>query len=179
MACTLKNLFSSLNVRAAYRHLTVKTSRTKDRRIQNIHSVGSCHNNNALINPETIHLYKELVQSLLSFIMAAAHAGSSLSGNCIDLINKDDTWSMFLAFFKKVSYSGCTYTNKHFHKVRTGNREERYSCLPCHCFGKKGLTCSRRSYKQYTLGDTWLLHWYISVGISENPPLPTRSSFSS
>ena len=34
----------------------------------------------------------------------------------------------------------------HFHKVRTGNREERYSCLSCHCFGKKSLTCSWRTY---------------------------------
>ena len=58
------------------------------------------------LTPKSIHLYQKLVQGLLSLIMTAAHTGTTLSCNCIDLIDKNDTWCMLLAFFKKVSAHG-------------------------------------------------------------------------
>ena len=37
----------------------------------------------------------------------------------IDLIDKDDTRRILLRFLKQVTDTGCTYADKHFHKLRT------------------------------------------------------------
>jgi len=149
-----ENFLPALHIRTSHCNLTVKTSRTQDRRVKDIYTVGRCHHDDSLIDTETIHLHKELVKGLLSLIVAAAHTGTTLSGNCIDLIDKDDTRCMAFAFLKKVTHTGSTDTDKHFHEVRTGNGEERNACFSCHCFGKKGLTGSRRAYKQHTFRDS-------------------------
>ena len=85
--------------------------------------------------------------------MASAHTGSSAAGYCIDLVDKYNTGSILLSFFKKVADTGCTHTYKHFHKIRTGNREKRNSSFSGYCLGKKGFSCSRRAYKKKSLGD--------------------------
>ena len=41
----LQNLFSAADIRGSNRYLTVKTAGTQDRRIQDIHTVGGCHDN--------------------------------------------------------------------------------------------------------------------------------------
>ena len=89
---------------------------------------------------------RDRVQCLLSLIVATAHTGTTLSCNRIDLIDKNDTRCMFLAFFKKIADTGCTYTDKHFHEIRTGNGEEWNTCLSGYCFCKKCLARSGRAY---------------------------------
>ena len=49
--------------------------------------------------------------------MTAAHTGSTLSCNCIDLIDKNDTRCMLLALFEQVADTGSTDTDKHLHEV--------------------------------------------------------------
>ena len=115
----LQDLFSSLNIRSSNHNLPVKTSRTQDGRIQNIHTVGSSHNDDSFIYTKTIHLYQQLIQCLLSLIVSAAHTGTTSSCNCVNLIDKDDTWSILFCFFKQITHTGCTHTYEHFHKIRT------------------------------------------------------------
>ena len=112
-----QDLFSSLNVRTANAYLTVKSTWAENRRVKNIHTVGCCHHDDSFVYTKTIHLNKKLVQCLLSLIGAATHAGSSLAGNCINFINKDDTRCMTFALFKKVSYTGSTDAYKHLHEI--------------------------------------------------------------
>ena len=164
LGMNMEDFFPSFNIRTTYANLAVKTSRTKNCRIQNIHTVGSGHYDNAFIYPESIHLYKKLVQSLFPFIMTASHAGSTLSCNSIDLINKDDTRCVTLALFEKISYTGSTYTNKHFHKIRTGNGEKRNARFPGNSLGQKRLTSSWRSYKDNSFRDSGP-HLGILLGI--------------
>ena len=57
----LKNFFTACHIRSSDYNLSVKTSRTHDRRIKNIHTVGCCHHDNSLINTKSIHLNKHLV----------------------------------------------------------------------------------------------------------------------
>ena len=49
----------------------------------------------------------------------------------------------------KLPFQNLTYTDKHFHKVRTGNGEKRNSRFSCHCLCQKCLTSSGRAYKQH------------------------------
>ena len=146
-----KNFESALYVRSADKHLPIKPSRTQDRRVKDIHAVGRRHHDNPLVSSKAVHLYKELVQCLLSLIVAAAHTSTSSSRHCVDLIDKNNTWRIFLGIFKEISHSGCTYSDKHLYKIRTGNREKRDVRLPCHCLCKQCLTGSRRPLKKHSL----------------------------
>ena len=149
-----QDFFSSLYIRPAHRNLPVKTSRTKNGRIKNIHTVRRRHHDDAFIHTKTIHLNKKLVQRLLSLIMAATHSGASASCHCVNFINKNNTRSILFRFLEQISHPGSTYTNKHLHKIRTGNGKERHARLSGYCLGKQCFTGSRRAYQKDSLRDS-------------------------
>ena len=51
-----ENLLATLDVWSSDCHLSVKSARPQNRRIENIHTVRRRHDNDALIDAETIHL---------------------------------------------------------------------------------------------------------------------------
>ena len=140
--------FTASQIRSAYNYTTVKTSRAEQCRIENIRSVGCRQSNDSFIGTESIHFYQQLIQCLFTFIMASAKTGSTLTAYRINFIDKHNTWSVLLSLRKQVSYTGCPYADKHFHKIRTGNGEEWYSGFPGNGLGKQGLTCTWRPYQQ-------------------------------
>ena len=147
----LQDLFPALKIRKFNGYTSVKTSRSCQRRIKRFRSVGCCQDDDTVISFKTIHLCQKLVQGLLSFIIAA-HTSITLLANGINLINKHDTGRLFLGLIKQIPYLGCSHTDKHLNKLRTGNREKWNACFSCYCLGKHGLTGSGRAYKQDTLG---------------------------
>ena len=54
----LQYFFSATHIRSPHRYLTVETTGTQDRGIENIHTVRSCHDDNAFVDTETVHLYQ-------------------------------------------------------------------------------------------------------------------------
>ena len=150
----LEDFLSATHIWRRNCNLSIETSRSQNCRIKNIHTVGGCHHDNAFVDAETVHLYQHLVQGLLTFIVATAHTGSTASCHCINLIDKDNTGSMPFRICKQITDTGCTHTHKHFHKIRTGNTEERHIRLSCHCFCQQGLTGSGRALQQNALGDS-------------------------
>ena len=76
-----------------------------------------------------------------------------MTTHSIDLIDEDDARCIFFGLLEQVTDATCTHTNKHLHKLRTGDGEERHSCLTSNGFGEKGFTGSGRANQQTTLGD--------------------------
>ena len=140
-----QNSLSATDIRSADTDLSVKSSRTQDRMIENVHTVCRCKDNNTFIDAKTVHFHKKLVQRLFSFIMTASHTGSTLSCNSIDLVDKYDTRMVFLRIFKQISDTGCADTDKHFHKIRSRNGEKRNICFSGDRLCQHRLTCSGRS----------------------------------
>ena len=60
---------------------------------------------------------------------------------------------MLSALVEEVSDTGGTHTDEHLDEVRTAGVEERDSGLASNGLGNEGLTCSRRSYEQDSLGN--------------------------
>src|SRR5699024_10200244 len=87
-----KYCFTASHIRAADRNLSVKTSRTKQCRIQDIRPVCSCDHDDALVFTETVHFSKKLVECLLTLIVTTADTCTTLTADCIDLIDEDDAW---------------------------------------------------------------------------------------
>ena len=75
----------------------------------------------------------------------------TLAANGVDFIDEHDAGGLFLGLFKQVTDLCGTTANKHFHKLRTGHREERYVSLASNSLGQHGFTCTGRAYKQKAL----------------------------
>ena len=113
-----KDLLTSLNIWSADHNLTVKTSRSQNRWIKNIHTVCRRKHNDTFVRTETIHLNKHLVQCLLTLIVTAHLCITALT-NCINLVNENNTWCHLLCLLKQVSDSGCSDTDIHLYKCRS------------------------------------------------------------
>ena len=112
----LQDINTSFQIRTVNDNTAVKTSRTKKCRIQYLRTVGSCQDQKSLGSIKTIHLSKQLVQSLLTLVITSAVMGITALSNGINLINKYDTRCILLGFLKKVTDTGSTYANEHLHK---------------------------------------------------------------
>ena len=91
-----QNLFAALEVGQLHRHTAVKTSGTGQRRVQRIRAVGSRQNDDAGVALKAVHLGEQLVQSLLTLVVAAEIAAVALLTDGIDLIDEHDAGGLFL-----------------------------------------------------------------------------------
>ena len=66
---------------------------------------------------EPIELGKQLIKSLLSFIISTTKACATGPANRIQLINEDYTRSIFFCVGEKITNPACTDANKHFYKL--------------------------------------------------------------
>ena len=162
----LQNLFPAFYIRPADRDLPVKTSRTHDGRIQNIHPVCRGHDNDALVGSKAVHLYQKLIQRLLPLVVSAAHTGTAASRHRVDLIDEYDTRAVLFGAGKQIPYSGRAHAHKHLHKIRAGYAEKRHSRFPGHRFGDQRLSSSGRPHQQYSFGDT-RSHLCVFSGVSQ------------
>ena len=110
---------SCLYIRHTDNNLSIKSARTQQSRIQHIRSISCGKDNDAGVAVKSIHLHKQLVQSLLTLIVTATEAGTSLTAYRINFIDKDDTRCILLSLFKQIPDTGCTNSDEHLDKVRS------------------------------------------------------------
>ena len=121
--------------------------------VQYIRAVRSRKHDDAFIDAEAIHLYQQLIQCLFSFIVTAAHTGAALTSYGIYLIDKYDTRCVLFGLIEQITDTGSTDAYKHFHKIRTGNTEERNAGFTGHRPGQQGLTGTGRTVQQHAFGN--------------------------
>ena len=159
-----QNIHTTLKIRQFHRNTTVKSSRTEQCRVKRIRLVGRCQNDNTFGTVKSIHFREQLIQRLLTLIVAA-DASVTFLADRIDLVDKDDTRCFLACLFEQVTHFCSTHTDKHFNKLRTGDREEWYVRLTCNCFCQQCFTGSRRAYKQCTFwhrcSDLLIFAWIV------------------
>src|SRR5699024_5405953 len=69
-----------------------------------------------------------------------------------DFVDKNDARRLFLGLLEHVAYAGGADTDEHFHKIGTGNREERHSGLAGNSLGQQRLAGTRRAYHKHASG---------------------------
>ncbi len=84
----LKNRLSSPNIGFGNGYGSVKSFWSSKGWIQNIRSVGCRQDNYISSLIKTIHLNENLIQGLLSFVMAMAEARTPMTTDSINFINK-------------------------------------------------------------------------------------------
>ena len=80
---------ASFEVGIADCYLAVKSAGTQKRGVEDIGAVSRRDDYNALVCTEAVHLDEQLVQSLLTLIVSAAHACASVASDGVYLIDKD------------------------------------------------------------------------------------------
>ncbi len=69
-----KNLFTTLDIRKSNMHLTVKTTRTQQRRVKYIWTVSRSDDDDTFSTLKAIHLNEQLVECLLTLIVTTTKA---------------------------------------------------------------------------------------------------------
>ena len=99
-------------------YLAVESSCTQQRFVQHIGAVGGSQHYHVCSAAETVHLGEELVERVLALVVGVAHpAVPSRTTNRVNFIDEYNARSLLLGFFKQVSNSRSTDSDKHLHKV--------------------------------------------------------------
>ena len=115
----LKNLLALVQLWQAHLNLAIKTTCTHQRLIQNIGTICCSQDNHTCIGLETVHLGKQLIESILSLVITRESCIlATRTAYRINLIDKDDAWSLLLCLVKQISNTRSTHAHKHLHKVR-------------------------------------------------------------
>ncbi|CAM3884808.1 hypothetical protein MYFR107205_29655 [Mycolicibacterium frederiksbergense] len=149
----LENCAPAGQVRVGHRDLAVEPAGTQQGRIQDVGAVGRGDQDDALPLTETVHLDQQLVQRLLTLVVAAAQTGATLTPDGVDLVDEDDAGTVLLGLLEQVTHPGGADADEHLDEVRTRNREERNAGLTGDGAGQQRLTGSGRAEQQHTLGD--------------------------
>ena len=111
-----KNGFASLQIRKLRLYAAVETAGTEQCLDQTFRTVGSGQNYHTLPSVESVHLGQQLVECLLSFIVA--HTGISPFAYRIYFIYENDARSLLASLFEQIPHLGGTHPDKHLDELR-------------------------------------------------------------
>src|SRR5579884_3805150 len=149
-----QNRFPTAPFRAVNHHLAIKATGAKQGRVKDIGTVGCGQNHNGLVWLEAIHLDKQLLQCMFSFIVAGnGTRAAACSPDGIDLIDENDAGGMFARLRKQVAYTTGSDADEEFDKVGSTYAEEWHPCLTGHGAGQQGLARPRWADQQHAFGN--------------------------
>ena len=148
-----QNAFAAAHVRSRYDDTPIKSAGSKQRRIQNVRTVGRSDQNHAVVRFKAIHLNQQLIQSLFALVVTAAETGAAMTADRVDLIDEDDAGRILLALLEQVAHARGADADKHLDEVRTRNRKERHVRFAGNRARQQGLAGSRRAHHQNAFGN--------------------------
>lgn len=144
-----QDLLATLDVRQPDYDLSIETTRTQQRRIQHVGTVGGRDHDHAFTAFKAVHLDQQLVQGLLALVMPAAETGTAMAAHRIDFVNENDAGRVLLGLLEHVAHTARADADKHFNEVRTGDAEERHLGFAGDGAGQQRLAGTRRADHQH------------------------------
>ena len=148
----LQDLFAALEVGQFHRNTAIKTAGTGQSRVEGIRTVGGREDDDAAVALEAVHLGEQLVQGLLTLVVAAQLAAVTLLANGVYLVDEHDAGGFFLGLLEQITDFGRAHAHEHLHKLRAGDGEERHVGFASHSLCQHGLAGTRRADEQDALG---------------------------
>ena len=133
----LEDFLTLLELRQFHVNLTVEAAGTHQRLVQDIGPVGGGQHNDTAVGAETVHLCKELVQSVLALVVGRETAvlGTG-TAHGVNFVNEYDAGGFLLGLTEEVTDAGRTYAHEHLHKIGSADGEEGHVGLPSHGLGQ-------------------------------------------
>ena len=116
-----KNLFAVAAVGEVDSHATIKAAGTQERRVEHVGSVRRRHHHHLFSWFKAVHLDEDLIERLLTFVVAAAHARTAHAPDRVDLVDEDDRGRGLLCELEEVTHTRGADADKHFDEFRTAN----------------------------------------------------------
>src|SRR6185437_15859619 len=133
--------------------LPVESPWPQQRRVENVWPVGRGDHDHAALGVEAVELDEQLVQRLLTLVVAAAEASTSVPPDRVDFVDEYDRRRVGLGLLEQVAHTGSADADEHLDEVRARDRVERHAGLASHRPGEQRLAGAWRSVEQHTLGD--------------------------
>mmetsp|Transcript_68675 Transcript_68675/g.161541 ORF Transcript_68675/g.161541 Transcript_68675/m.161541 type:complete len:243 (+) Transcript_68675:641-1369(+) len=149
----LQDLSPPLHIGQTDLHAAVEAARTEKGVVQDIGPVRGGHDDDAAVALKAVHLREDLIQGLLSLVVATSHASSSLTSDGIDLIDENNARRLLLRLLEDVADARRTHTNEELDELGGGGLDERHAGLASERLGHEGLSCSRGSGKEHAARD--------------------------
>ncbi len=148
-----EDVLTALHVGSLDTDLAVEPARAQERGVENVGAVGRGDEDHAATSVEAIHLDEELVERLLTFVVAATHPGAAVASDGVDLVDENDGGRVLLGLIEQVTDAGGTDADEHLDEVGAGDGEEGHAGLACDRASEEGLAGAGRAVEEYALGD--------------------------
>ena len=99
-----EDLLTVVDVGKVYIDLTVEAARTQEGCVEDVGAVRSCQHDDTAIGAEAVHLGEELVQRILTLIVAPeVVVATTGTAHRIDFVDEDDTGGLLLGGLEEVT----------------------------------------------------------------------------
>ena len=134
-------------------YLTVEPSRTQQRGVENVRTVGRRHDDNPFVGLEAVHLDEDLVEGLFAFVVTAAEPRASAPPHRVDFIDEDDAGLILFGEVEQVAHARRADADVHFHEIGTRNGEERNARFSRNRLCKQRFARARRADQKNASGN--------------------------
>src|SRR5258708_16414949 len=107
-------------------HLAIEASWAQQGRIKHVGEVRGRDNNDIGLFIKAVQFNEQLVERLLSFVIATQTRLVTLAAYSVDLIDKDDPCRVVFSLFKEIPHSPSSNTYEHLHQFRAADAVESY-----------------------------------------------------
>ena len=149
----LEDLFPPLDVGPRHHDLPVEAPGPEQRGIEHVGAVGGRDQDHALVGLEAVHLDEELVERLLTLVVAAAQPRPAVPAHRVDLVHEDDAGRVLLALLEEIAHARGADAHEHLDEVGARDREERHVGLARDRLGEQRLARARRAHEEHALGN--------------------------
>jgi len=142
---------SAREVRTVDGDAPVKAAGAQQRLVEHLGAVRGREDDDALAGVEAVHLREELVERLLTLVVAAAEAAVARLADGIDLVDEDDARRDLRGLLEQIAHAARADADEHLHKARAADGEERDARLARHGLGQQRLAGTGRADEQRAL----------------------------
>ena len=153
LAVHREDRLASLEIGTVDHDLAVEATRAQQRGIEDVGTVGGREQDHALLLVEAVHLHQQLVERLLTLVVATAEPGTAVTSDRVDLVDEHDRGCGGLRLLEEVAHARCADADEHLHEVGAADREERHPGLTRDRLGEQCLAGARRPVEQHALRD--------------------------
>ena len=148
-----EDLLTPLDIGQIDKHLTVETTGTQQRRIEDVLAVGRRKDDHAVRALKAVHLDQKLVERLLALVVSAAQTRTAPTTHGVDLVDEDDRGRILFRLIKEVAHAARADADIQLDKIGTGDRQKLHVCLARDGLGNERLAGARRADQQHALGN--------------------------
>ena len=99
------------------RHLAIESTRPQECLIEDIGTIGRCHDDHIGIVIESVHLCENLIERLFAFIVTASDTRGSLLSDGIDLIDEYDRRCTLTSILEEITDTCSTDSDEHLNEL--------------------------------------------------------------